>query len=84
MVVFYFYAKRQFFFPTFLEFGAQIRFPQNRYGDLKSALDQPLQCYLWVKSASNASVFLDLSQSAFTCLKLTIETLEQGMKYVQS
>ena len=23
-------------------------------------------------------------QPAFTCLKLTIETLEQGMKYVQS
>ena len=23
-----------------------------------------------------------LSQSAFTCLKLTIEALEQGMKYV--
>ena len=25
-----------------------------------------------------------LSQPAFTCSKLTIETLEQGMKYVQS
>ena len=24
------------------------------------------------------------TQSAFTCSKLTIETLEQGMKYVQS
>ena len=24
------------------------------------------------------------SQSAITCLKLTIETLEQGKKYVQS
>ena len=24
------------------------------------------------------------AQSAFTCSKLTIETLEQGMKYVQS
>ena len=24
------------------------------------------------------------TQSAFTCLKLTIETLEQGVKYVQS
>ena len=24
------------------------------------------------------------SQQAFTCLKLTIETLEQGVKYVQS
>ena len=26
----------------------------------------------------------DISQSAFTCLKLTVETLEQGVKYVQS
>ena len=25
-----------------------------------------------------------ISQPAFTCLKLTIETLEQGVKYVQS
>ena len=25
-----------------------------------------------------------VSQSAFTCSKLTIETLEQGVKYVQS
>ena len=27
---------------------------------------------------------LELSQPAFTCSKLTIETLEQGVKYVQS
>ena len=26
----------------------------------------------------------EYSQSAFTCRKLTIETLEQGVKYVQS
>ena len=26
----------------------------------------------------------DTAQSAFTCLKLTIETLEQGVKYAQS
>ena len=26
----------------------------------------------------------ELPQPAFTCSKLTIETLEQGMKYVQS
>ena len=25
-----------------------------------------------------------ITQPAFTCLKLTTETLEQGMKYVQS
>ena len=27
---------------------------------------------------------LNTDQSTFTCSKLTIETLEQGMKYVQS
>ena len=27
---------------------------------------------------------LDPTQPAFTCLKLTIETLEQGEKYVES
>ena len=32
---------------------------------------------------SNRSV-KTLSQPAFTCSKLTIETLEQGVKYVQS
>ena len=26
----------------------------------------------------------DVTQPAFTCSKLTIETLEQGVKYVQS
>ena len=26
----------------------------------------------------------DHAMSAFTCLKLTIETLEQGVKYIQS
>ena len=29
-------------------------------------------------------VVFNATQSAFTCLKLTIETLEQGVKYVQS
>ena len=28
--------------------------------------------------------FFVLTQPAFTCLKLTIETLEQGVEYVQS
>ena len=36
----------------------------------------------------NNSSYIDLcilfTQPAFTCSKLTIETLEQGMKYVQS
>ena len=32
----------------------------------------------------NLSSWRNPVQSAFTCSKLTIETLEQGMKYVQS
>ena len=43
---------------------------------------------LWVQSPHISSMmennFLDLNQSAITCSKLTIETLEQGGKYVQS
>ena len=32
----------------------------------------------------NYIVFSELSQPAFTCSKLTIEIIEQGVKYVQS
>ena len=38
-----------------------------------------IECQLRYKS----SIF-DVSQPAFTCSKLTIETLEQGVKHVQS
>ena len=34
--------------------------------------------------ANNQNLERDPSQSAIACLKLTIETLEQGVKYVQS
>ena len=30
------------------------------------------------------SIYIVSTQPAFTCSKLTIETLEQGVKYVQS
>ena len=33
---------------------------------------------------SNSTFPEDATQSAIICLKLTIETLEQGVKYVQS
>ena len=36
----------------------------------------------WVKEFTRES--FEPSQPAFTCSKLTIETLEQGVKYVQS
>ena len=43
MAVFYFYAKCKFlFFYLLWTWGTQIRCPQNRYTDLKSALLQPL------------------------------------------
>ena len=35
------------------------------------------------KSNPTGTTF-ELTQPAFTCSKLTIETLEQGVKYVQS
>ena len=35
----------------------------------------------WVNELTNP---VQTSQPAFTCSKLTLETLEQGMKYVQS
>ena len=36
------------------------------------------------KSAIKLSIESSISQSAITCSKLTTETLEQGVKYVQS
>ena len=38
----YLLCRRIFLFLPFLNLGAQIRCPQNRYTDLKLALDQPL------------------------------------------
>ena len=42
------------------------------------------QAYFQNLSVFTAQDFRVCFQSAFTCLKLTIETLEQGVKYVQS
>ena len=40
------WKKLVFFFLTFLNLGAQIRCPKNRYNNLKSALHQPLNSIL--------------------------------------
>ena len=40
---FFIFMQKVFPFLPFLNLGAQIRFPQKWYTDLKSALDQPLQ-----------------------------------------
>ena len=37
--------------------------------------------YVWYETSYREQ---NIYQSAFTCSKLTIETLEQGVKYVQS
>ena len=39
--------------------------------------------YLWLTKSPFSKEFLN-SQPAFTCSKLTTETLKQGVKYVQS
>ena len=44
----------------------------------KTSLGQMAEPNIGVKNIEN-----DLPQLAFTCSKLTIETLEQGVKYVQ-
>ena len=41
--IFIFMQNVTFLFLSFLNLGAQISCPQNRYTDLKSALDQPLR-----------------------------------------
>ena len=46
-----------------------------------------MNSYIPTKILNKISVldrYPDSSQPAITCLKLTIETLEQGVKYVQS
>ena len=43
--------------------------------------------YYWTKwnyKDTNPKIFQAASQPVFTCSKLTTETLEQSMKYVQS
>ena len=45
----------------------------------KSQETATTKVWMWNQNLGNS-----VSQSAFTCAKLTIETLEQGVKYVQS
>ena len=41
-------------------------------------------CYIVSAQKGFFNLNIDASQPAITCSKLTIETLEQGVKYVQS
>ena len=59
-----------------LKYAVAIAFSEkNFFSELRKDQFWDL-CYL-------ASILMTF-QSAFTCSKLTIETLEQGVKYVQS
>ena len=46
--------------------------------------DQKLEIKIKDENKKVRDVILNLTQPAITCSKLTIETLEQGVKYVQS
>ena len=70
--------------------AAQTKLATSNY-KRSSQLFSPLIVYSQIKSHIGPSVssgeFPDervLTQPAFTCSKLTIETLQQGVKYVQS
>ena len=47
-------------------------------------LQQPLALASNAEDSNIIIIRRKFTQSAITCLKLTIETLEQGVKYVQS
>ena len=68
----------RFFGPLVLRFSK--RFPTKRIFTPKNILTPPSSA---LKTLSKRLSYL-LTQSAFTCSKLTIETPQQGVKYVQS
>ena len=78
MALFYFYANVSFYFPTFLEFGCPNKVsPKSVYRPQISSRSAPACiCNTFLISTS--------TQSAFTCSKLTIKTIEQGVKFVKS
>ena len=63
-------------------------FQDHRAPDLNitAANTDPVKAYAISDNHIFYQVFLlsNITQPAFTCSKLTIETLEQGVKYVQS
>ena len=64
----------------------QVRgFPEKAFWCSKNDLKYPGQWYYnTICSVGKPPLVVSISQSAITCLKLTIQTLEQGVKYVQS
>ena len=58
--------------------------PQNKQTILSTALGFPIGKRVTDYCPILVSEAVGFSQPAFTCSKLTIETLEQGVEYVQS
>ena len=48
-----------------------------------SLVNNPFPCHPYLFITENYSSKFTITRSAFTCSKLTIETLEQSVKYVQ-
>ena len=51
---------------------------------VKIGMDLTKVCFILLFSARRIQETSAITQPAFTCSKLTIEILEQGVKYVQS
>ena len=56
---------------------------QRKFSQIdRGHVNEPMVSVIWL---ANILITLTiLTQAAFTCSKLTIETLEKGVKYVQS
>ena len=60
-------------------------FPEKAFWCSQNDLKYPGQWYCnIICSAGKPPLVVSISQSAITCSKLTIQTLEQGAKYVKS
>ena len=46
--------------------------------------DEHCRCDVKTNTCKRRKVVAEKTQSAFACAKLTIETLEQGVKFIQS
>ena len=70
------------FSPIFMKFGTQ----QIKHANYEYSTCQCLEHSLdyWLKMIIGCKVWLEITQPAITCSKLTIEILEQGVKYIQS
>ena len=73
-------VSKTFYFDFFLTFKSQF----NTKMVLDKSLAQNLFSAICRDMRKNISFLVKFSQPAITCSKLTIETLEQGVKCVQN